>query len=489
MKKTTLLSLLVFSLCGFSSVLQAEVNDYWIIKDGVLNEDIVQMPYDSKEVSVYDTLVSGQEATDGTIAAAYLHKGAQYKDVRFDLSKAPLDLNIAWILEVEYMAPYALDSVSEDAKTYASYSDASLLDGTKSGLRMGLDHNKDSMAVDNMDATFSVQLVYDALKSGDQWTTVERFVYANPDSLVMNIFVLSYVREGKLDLSNEPLYIKNLKFKGLVGPDSKKISRPFYAEDFTPVGSGMTSDFSNGTIITTTTEVWHGGVIPEGTNVSCVRFWDKPYDASGLFAADMPHAMTVASKDRNINNIALNTNEKYIQVEALIKANPNTKQTSTWEAALDSPEDRPMPAISLIFDDAATTSVVLFPDSALNGIWTWNTSDSILIPEGATHCSLNIPGATQFNYAINQIRIGGPIAGTTDISNTDAEGFDALIYIKGDDLIVEGASQVEVISMTSVVLASTKGSSVNVSGLVAGPYIVRAYVNGAVVAKTIFINK
>ena len=79
--------------------LTANAVEYWIIKDGKLNEKITQMPYE--EEKVYDVLVDGDTYT----GASYKHNESPYKDVRLDLSQLPISLKGTWVMEMEYKLP------------------------------------------------------------------------------------------------------------------------------------------------------------------------------------------------------------------------------------------------------------------------------------------------------------------------------------------------------------------------------------------------
>ena len=70
MKKRNLLAMAALSCFAFS----ANAEEYWVIKDGKLNEAIVQMPYDETENPVYDKLTDG----DATKGASYKHNDAAY---------------------------------------------------------------------------------------------------------------------------------------------------------------------------------------------------------------------------------------------------------------------------------------------------------------------------------------------------------------------------------------------------------------------------
>ena len=94
MKKRNLLAMAALSCFAFT----ANAAEYWVIKDGKLNEDIVIM---DQTDAVFDVLKSG----DATTGASYQHNENQYKDVQLDLQKLPVSLKSTWILEMEYKVP------------------------------------------------------------------------------------------------------------------------------------------------------------------------------------------------------------------------------------------------------------------------------------------------------------------------------------------------------------------------------------------------
>lgn len=485
MKKRFLLALAALSFCGFASA-----EEYWIIKDGQLDENAVQKPYTPKD-AVFDTIIGGATAPDGTISAKYVHDTAAYKDVRFDLSAKPLDLTKTWILHIEYCVPTAADSVTYN--TYAGYKEVSLLDGTKAAFRFGFDSVIDSMNVDAMHGYCAIQGAVDAIEAKGAWMTKEVYVFSTPGSQLINSFVMSYAREVILnDISNEPIYIKNLGFvdRDMNLAADEKTSKPFYAEDFSPMGISVTGDGSAAEQ-NYPQEAWHGGVVPANgdktkkLNLLCTRVWDKPYDASKIYATENNHAAKVVSKDVVLENIAIPagyTDDK-IQISMLIKycALGTATDDAAWLAAEETPVDKGF-NVSVSFDTDATLTP-LYADSVLQGSWRWETV-SVNRPAGATSLSLTLGKKVNFSYYVNQILVGAPGFSDVDESSSSLEDA-AVIYFDGESIVAEGATKVEVLSLNGVVLASANGSSVNASGLADGAYIVRAFSANGVTAKTI----
>lgn len=156
-------------------------------------------------------------------------------------------------MHIEYSIPTASDSVNYN--TYAAYKEVSLNDGTKAAFRFSFDSESDSMNVDAMHGYCAIQGAVDAIESKGAWMTRDLYVFSTPSSQVINSFVMSYAREVLTnDISEEPAYIKNLSFVS-------GATKPFYAEDFSPMGISVTADGS-GAEVAFAQEQWHGGIVP-----------------------------------------------------------------------------------------------------------------------------------------------------------------------------------------------------------------------------------
>lgn len=477
MKKRFLLALAALSFCGFVSA-----EEYWIIKDGQLNDKISQKPY-TPDLTVFDTIIGGVEAPDGTACAKYVHNAAAYKDVRFDLSKDPLDLNKTWIMHIEYSIPTASDSVNYN--TYAGYKEVSLNDGTKAAFRFGFDSELDSMNVDAMHGYCAIQGAVDAIESKGAWMTRDLYVFSTPSSQVINSFVMSYAREVLTnDISEEPVYIKNLSFVS-------GATKPFYAEDFSPMGISVTADGS-GAEVAFAQEQWHGGIVPSKSadetkklNLLCARVWDKPYDASKIFAAEINHAAKVVSKDVVLADIAIP--EGYdcdkIQVRMLVKY--CALGTATDDAAWALEDADRSYNISASFDNDLTLTQL--NSDNLKGAWNWVTA-KVDVPNGAKSISINFGKKVSFAYYVDQIYLEKPAECVVGVDEVNSDLTAVAVYPNPVTDVVyaaENASKMEVISLTGAVTASANGSSVNVSGLAAGTYIVKVYTTNGVATQTI----
>lgn len=486
---------------AFASVASVSADEYWIVKDGIISPDVEQVPYAPALESGYDTLVSGQEDPDGNIVALYEHHAA-YNDVRFDLSKKPLDLNKSWVFRIEYSAPFALKEDSTVYKSYLAYKTdgIELHDGTKPAIRCGLDPVADSMNLESMYTLFDVQMAYNAMNgTGPNYVTEDRLVFSNQVVSEMNSFVLSYIREVTNDLSDEPLYIKNM---GFISVENEV--RPFYTENFTyrnqPNVSNITAKKYNSL---KDPDVTHGGYLFKGTPM-LPRVWDKPFDESGLFAAELVHALLVSGSEKSVE-IDIPEGLTKLDVQMLIKFFSNDKdQGVIFPTATE--DDRKF-SITMTFDNS-DEPVALFDNSLLDGKWTME-SQEVAIPSGAKSFILKF-NADKFDFAVDQIEIGGTFSTTIRTlvdgvqtvcivggANSDVEEFSSIesgtitVYPNPASDVASvnvNASKVEVISLTGAVVASAEGNSVSVSALAAGSYIIKAYTSNGVVATT-FVKK
>ena len=162
MKKRNLLAIAALSCFAFS----ANAEEYWVIKDGKLNEDITIMP--NTNDAVFDDLKPG----NATTGASYLHKENPYKDVQIDLTSFPVSLKSTWILEMEYKVPAtALDPTGPHSDLWGGkkpmFIFAMYPEKEKNGEKVEFDCNKAPVRID-IDGKFSAQ--------ADTWTTVRKVV-------------------------------------------------------------------------------------------------------------------------------------------------------------------------------------------------------------------------------------------------------------------------------------------------------------------------
>lgn len=462
MKKKHLLPILALSCCGLASAAEYE---YYIVKDGVINENLVQMPYAAD--AIHDTLIGGEEY-DGVKCAAYIHafqgegNAATYNDVRFDLSALPASLTAGYILHMEYCIPTAASktpiSIAEyidlntkkDAGTLTPEEEViynspvpviegsntikSFIEGdcysNKAAFRFAFDPKaaeewepKARYGVDSAAAVCSIQGAFDAVNLyPGQWIKKEVFVFKTPASDSMKSFFFRYNAEANSDISKEPVYIKNLKLISLPETSGNNAfpllngvtvfadgSRPFYAENFSAVGAAVTSDNTNADAAKT-----FGGIVPsvKGARPSYPRVWDKPSDISGIYAGEILHAATkTKAATVTISDITIpaytaeedKDNAKKLYVSALIKWKWSANGQAAFDEAEMTPAGRPV-KVTASLDGGAETE--LFADSVLASNWVWYTAE---IERGdiskESKLTLSFPAST-FDYIIDQVLVG-----------------------------------------------------------------------------------
>ena len=473
-------SLLVLSALALGSAFSASAEErYYVIKDGVLNEDIVQRPYQPVETEAYDTLVSGQDI-DGVAAAAYFH-GGDYKDVRFNLSAAPLDLSKTWVMTLKYRLPFAADSTSGEHNTYAALTKCSANDGTKPAFFFGLSADADSMAMNYVDYMFNVQAGYESIENGGEWVTKELYLTVPSFLKEANSLVMGYAREAaSADISGEPAYIAELSFHSAG-------ECPFFSEDFSP---RMSNVWSNVGKLNDETFEWKGGKKFEvgKKTVQSVRIWNKPWDNSEIPATEAAHAVNLAQSMSyfTILDIELPAGASAINVHSLVKSDVTDKNQAAWDALAETPAERPVSVVA-IFDDGTETPV--YPEAVRKSQWEW-VQTSVAVPAGASKVSLKyISSDCEVALLVNQVMVSEgaidlstyfPKAASADVEDNVANTSVALanVYVAGDEVVAAGASEVEVINLNAAVVASAKGEKVNISNLEQGIYVVRVKANG-----------
>lgn len=457
---------------------------YWIVKDGIVNENILQLPYEKNDGSV---LNSG--ATYSGEAVAEFIKKTQYNDVRFDMSEAPIDLDKTWVMNIEYAIPAAKD---ESSKTYAEImKNGATGDGTKAAFIFGLnDTVATSAGTDALQARITVQAAIDALVNGDEFKVRKQFIFANPSIKEMKYFCMSFLRENE-DNELEPAYIKNLYFYG-------EGSKPFYAEDFTLVNATIYQDNSL-KVAMAKAEKFHGGIVPTlstGKVFNFPRCWDKTPDESGLHGSELYHGLSVSHLKKNdqlittsINGIAIPDGLKTFEVAMLIKKSflGDAAHENAWEEAVSSNNIPNLKGIVVRFDNG--DAVQLYADQQLPSIWTWE-KQTVTVPDGVKACSISfndsLYAGTDFTYVVDQIRMGEKLV--TGIDEAPAE-IAAKVVISpnptSDILTVNTeANKMEVYGLNGVLAIEAAGNQINVSSLAKGIYVVRIYTNDGYITKT-----
>ena len=194
MKKGFLLAM-AFACISFS----ANAVEYWIIKDGKLNEKVSQMPYE--EEKVYDVLVDGNASS----GARYKHNEVPYKDVRLDLSQLPISLKGTWVMEVEYKLPESAFYPDDNPFLGLSNSKTPMFNFGLWG------EMPKSIDVSQADANLYIDGKYQA--EPETWIKAQRKLYHHPTFDTCKVMVLSYCREIAKQL--DPVYIKNFSVRSI----------------------------------------------------------------------------------------------------------------------------------------------------------------------------------------------------------------------------------------------------------------------------------
>ena len=462
MKKRNLLAMAALSCFAFT----ANAAEYWVIKDGKLNEDIVIM---DQTDAVFDVLKSG----DATTGASYQHNENQYKDVQLDLQKLPVSLKSTWILEMEYKVPAtALDPTGPHSDLWG---------GKKPMFIFGMYPETDEY-YDVTNAPIRIDIDGKFTAQADTWTTVRKYVYANPSVDSCKVLTLSYCREVA-DVM-DPIYIKNLKFI-----DGEGAQKPFYAEDFECVGVQRRPIYAdNGCCWGTPNKLketdWAGGKkISSDDLITLKRLWEENgHDDSWFMDDENYHALFVPAGGADITIAGIEipaelSNGGKIAFKAFIK---NVwVEGSGFESATD--EQKIIPAV-IKFDNGTEIQIT---DSLMDG--QWDAINSVIaVPAGAKTLDLIFKSNSDFGYVVDNVRIGAnwigdnvaTIASDIEIEITPNPASD-IITVSGD------IEKIEVIALNGAIVASAEGNQANIAALAAGSYIVKAYTAEGIAFKSI----
>ena len=460
MKKRNLLAMAALSCFAFS----ANAAEYWVIKDGKLNENIVQMTYDETADPIYDKLTDG----DATTGATYQHNEATYKDVQLDLTKLPVSLKSTWVLEMEYKVPAsALDATGLSSTLWGDKKPMFIF-GMWGETPSSIDITKADINI-AIDGKFSAQ--------ADTWTTVTKYVYANPSIDSCKVMVLSYCREVAETL--DPIYIKNLKFHDC-GIENRK---PFYAEDFQAVGTKRQPVYSpNSNAAKFKDSQLAGGKALVSTDlIELVRMWEaNGSDGSNFMDDENYHALLVpkGGADISIQGIEIPAdNAGVIYFKAYIKN--KWEEGSGFEFATD--EQRLIPAF-IKFDNGTEVALT---DSLMEGTWE-QVTNAIAIPAGATTADLIFKSNSEFGYLVDNIRMGITWGGDKVAAISSDLAIEVSPNPASDIITVSGdVEKIEVIALNGAIVASAEGNQANIAALAAGSYIVKAYTAEGIAFKSI----
>ena len=317
----------------------------------------------------------------------------------------------------------------------------------------------------------------------DTWTTVRKYVYANPSVDSCKALTLSYCREVA-DVM-DPIYIKNLKF--INGEGGQK---PFYAEDFEAVGIKRFGNFINYSCSGCPSPNklkeadWAGGKkISSDDLITLKRSWElNGHDGSWFMDDENYHALFVPAGGADIKATGIEipaelSNGGEIAFKAFIKNDPlGTAITSTTTE-----DQRRIPA-TIKFDNGTEIQIT---DSLMDG--QWDAINSVIaVPAGAKTLDLIFKSNSDFGYVVDNVRIGAnwigdnvaTIASDIEIEITPNPASD-IITVSGD------IEKIEVIALNGAVVASAEGNQANIAALAAGSYIVKAYTAEGVAIKMI----
>ena len=462
MKKRNLLAMAALSCFAFT----ANAAEYWVIKDGKLNENIVIMPNETDPV--IDELKDG----DATTGATYKHNEVAYKDVQLDLAKLPVSLKSTWVLEMEYKVPAsALDAAGLSASLWADKKPMFIFGMYPEVVGTTFDVTKAPIKID-IDGKFSAQ--------ADTWTIARKYVYAHPSVDSCKVLTLSYCREIEENL--DPIYIKNLKFV-----DCNGARKSFYAEDFQAVGAKRFQVYLDNTCFgkLRDKDVAGGKIWGSSDVISFVRSWENNgHDGSWFMDTENQHALSVpaGSADIRIDDIEIPELDPGMGGKISFKAFMKNKwvEGSSFELATD--EQRVIPAV-IEFDNGAEP--VQITDSLMDGQWDHIVS-LIAVPAGAKTLSLVFKSNADYAYLVDNIHLGVHEGGDNVADIESDLAIEVSPNPATDIITVSGdVEKIEVIALNGAIVASAEGNQANIASLAAGSYIVKAYTAEGIAFKSI----
>ena len=462
MKKRNLLAMAALSCFAFT----ANAAEYWVIKDGKLNENIVIMPNET------DPIIDELKDGDATTGASFKHNEVAYKDVQLDLAKLPVSLKSTWVLEMEYKVPAtALDPTGPHSGLWG---------GKKPMFIFGMYPETDEY-YDVTNAPIRIDIDGKFTAQADTWTTVRKYVYANPSVDSCKILTLSYCRE--IEESLDPIYIKNLKFV-----DCNGASKSFYAEDFQGVGVARFKEYLDNTCFgrLRDKDVAGGKIWGSSDVISFVRSWENNgHDGSFFMDSENKHALLVPAggADIRIDDIEIPEMDPRMGGKISFKAYMKNKwvEDSGFESATD--EQRVIPAV-IEFDNGATEPIQI-TDSLMDGQWDHIVS-LIAVPAGTKTLSLVFKSNANYGYLVDNIHLGVHEGGDNVADIESDLAIEVSPNPATDIITVSGdVEKIEVIALNGAIVASAEGNQANIATLVAGAYIVKAYTAEGIAFKSI----
>lgn len=421
MKKIALLTFSVVASIASSLALNFD-NAYWVIENGKLSNNVTVREYDSSIVPDPNYIEEGT-APDGTPAVAYkqISTSTSYPDVKLEFT-TPLDLTKNYILVMEYMIP-------------ASHAEENLIPANKPLFIMALHDNAeklDSWGV-NSDSVISTFYIDAKYSPANEWVTVCKYAFGNPTRTTSMGMIISYAREILDGSISEFAQIKSLAFVA----DEENV-KPFYAENFTHVGTDFWNE--SGSTTPNAASSFTGGVKPTGKVVKTFRCFEdgttKNQDGSGYLDCELMHGLSVASNRKDdiiFDTIALPAGIQEIHSEMLIKYRQDTKN-DTKSLADVSDVDLP---ITLTFKDANREVIGEAVDLAkdtLKGIWT-KYKGVVPVPAGAAYVALTI-SKLEATYVVDNIILSATTFTNVEDFLAENNAFEVKAYIDANGNIV-----------------------------------------------------
>lgn len=431
MKKLFLLFTTLFA--SVAATFAGESDNYYIIKDGRLTDNVQIMPYDEDDYDnsnlMRDTVVDGEELI------AYVQRSSTFLDVKMQMNKT-LDLNENYVMVLEYYIP---------KKTMK----AVFTESNKKPLFI-IGFEPDYAAIEkrpNAQKCGASVMIDAKYEETDEWHTAEKYVYAQPDKQEINGMVFSFGREVTRDIKVYP-YIRNFYFK-------KMDVKPFYAESFDGYGYGTNSDFYNEKIEVYLPEAkFLGGITPTVTVRDSIRAWDditepiilfrdflpdscNGQDGSGYYDCELLHALQMEPNRDSVvfKNIQLPKDCEKIYSQMLVKMHKNEGR---WKiASADSAEalsiDMP---IRVKFNNS--DEIYDLAEDTLTTIWHLYNGE-LNVPSGATSMDL-IFGSMKVAYLIDEIMLSTKeFNGVNDIFNAEPSfAVEAYIDAYGNVVVLNG---------------------------------------------------
>lgn len=228
MKRKHLLAWAMLSSIGFGSVNAAD--QFYLIKDGVLQEGVVAIEPNDAAPDFFSTK---QKAPDGSECVTLTHV-KEYTE-----AKMYIEEGVNLLQTHTLIIDYCFEALAE-----GNYG------GKWPVIQYGFatDTTDNRYGKDACPGWGAFDVKFKHYGKENQWVSDTALVYARPDQLdeVHKLFVFAFNRENNMASTEESnvLYIKNLRLVANEETSGENIPRPFFAENFEPVGLAQTSSAS-----------------------------------------------------------------------------------------------------------------------------------------------------------------------------------------------------------------------------------------------------